>query len=98
MQGGAGDLRPVVQFLASRVWDAEHQIARLVQRMDGMKRRIKELETRLARVERRSSEHEESIRMMCVVLRELDDPYGLGPSLDERLAYDDADRTTEEDA
>ncbi len=36
--------------------------------------------------------------MMCVVLRELDDPYGLGTSLDERLAYDDADRTTEEDA
>ena len=95
---GAVDLRPVVQFLASRLWDAEHQLARLGRRMEGMKRRVSELESQLSRMAGRSSEHEESIRMMCAVLKDLDDPYGFGMSLDERLAYDEADRTTEEEA
>jgi hypothetical protein len=95
---GAVDLRPVVQFLASRLWDAEHQLARLGQRMEGMKRRVSELESQLSRMAGRSSDHEESIRMMCAVLKDLDDPYGFGMSLDERLAYDEADRTTDEEA
>jgi hypothetical protein len=98
MESGTVDLRPVVQFLASRVWEAEHQLTRLGRRMDGMKRRVIELESQLSRMAGRSSEHEESIRMMCAVLKDLDDPYGFGMSLDDRLAYDEADRTTEEEA
>lgn len=97
IESGTVDLRPVVQFLAARVWQAEHRLTRLGRRMDGIKRRVSELESELSRVAGRSSEQEESIRMMCEVLKELDDPYGFGTSLDERLAYDEADRTTEKD-
>ena len=97
IENGMVDLRPVVRFLAARVWEAERQLERIGRRMDGMKRRVSELESELSRVAGRSSEHAESIRMMCTVLKELDDPYGFGTSLDERLAYDEADRTTEDE-
>lgn len=97
IQNGTVDLRPVVQFLAARVWEAERQLGRLARRMDGMKRRVSELEFELSRVAGRSSAHADSIRMICTVLKELDDPYGFGTSLDERLAYDEADLTTEDE-
>ncbi|MHB1556637.1 MAG: hypothetical protein ACYC61_04040 [Isosphaeraceae bacterium] len=97
IENGTIDLRPVVQFLAARVWETERQLARLGRRMERIKRRVSELESELSRVADRSSQQEESIRMMCEVLKELDDPYGFGTSLDERLAYDEADRATEED-
>ncbi len=97
IQSGTVDLRPVVQFLAARVWEAERQVARLARRLDGMKRRVSELESELSRVAGRSSAHADSIRMICTVLKELDDPYGFGTSLDERLAYDEADLTTEDE-
>ncbi len=64
MESGTVDLRPVVQFLASRVREAEHRLTRLGRRMEGMKRRVSELESQLSRMAGRSSEHEESIRMM----------------------------------
>ena len=35
--------------------------------------------------------------MICTILKDLDDPYGFGVSLDERLAYDGPDWTPDEE-
>src|SRR5262245_46951485 len=50
MESGTVDLRPVVQYLAARVWEAEHQLTRLGRRMDGMRRRVSYLESELSRM------------------------------------------------
>lgn len=36
----------------------------------------------------RVDDHEEALRMVCVALKELDDPYGFGESLDDQIAED----------
>jgi hypothetical protein len=53
--------------------------------------RMSRAESHVASQKDQSSKHEESIRMICTVLKDLDDPYGFGVSLDERLAYDGDD-------
>jgi hypothetical protein len=98
LRAGRVDLRPLVQYLASRVWAAERQLERLGQSMDRIRRRVGEVESQVAGLASRSSEHGESLRMMCTILKELGDPYGFGTSLDERIACDGTDGTTEEEA
>ena len=60
-------------------------------------RRIEQLARRLGEQERRSAEladqadsHLEMIRMLCLAIKDLDDPYGMGASLDERIGLDEA--------
>ena len=72
----------------------EAQIARWMMRVEQRMRRI---EARLAALTSRAADQQESIGMICTILRDLDDPYGFGLSLDERLARDGFGRTTEEE-
>jgi hypothetical protein len=97
VESGHVDLKAAVLFLASRLSEAERRLVHLGRSIDRMRRRTSDVESRLAGLARESSRHEESLRMICAVLKDLDDPYGFGMSLDERLAYDEADRTTEEE-
>jgi hypothetical protein len=71
----------------------EARIARWMMRMD---RRMREVESRLATLTSRAADQQEAIGMICTILRDLDDPYGFGLSLDERLERDGSDRATEE--
>ena len=34
---------------------------------------------------KRASDHDEALRIVCALLKEIDDPYGFGESLDERI-------------
>lgn len=59
-------------------------------------RRIDQLSRRLVEQERRSAElgamvdrQRETVRLLCHVIKELDDPYGLGESLDERIGLEE---------
>jgi hypothetical protein len=98
LEGGHVDLKAAVLFLAARLSEAECRLAHLGRAMDRIKRRVSEAESQLAGLASRSSQHEDSLRMMCAVLKELDDPYGFGAGLDEQIAYDGPDWTTEEEA
>lgn len=97
VESGHVDLKAAVLFLASRLSDAEGRLAHLGRSIDRMKRRASDVESRLAGLARESSQHEESLRMICAVLKDLDDPYGFGIGLDERLAYDGPDWTPDEE-
>jgi hypothetical protein len=51
------------------------------------------IDTRVGRVESRLrdlkgdvSSHEEALKLLCEVVKQMDDPYGFGLSLDERIA------------
>jgi len=96
MEIGYVDLKDVVPLLASRLSAMECRLARVDRWMDRMKHRVTEMETRLAGLSERSSKQEGALWMMYQLLNDLDDPYGFGISLDERIAYDEPDRTEEE--
>ncbi len=98
VESGHVDLKAAVLFLASRLSDAEGRLVHLGRSIDRMKRRASDVESRLAGLARESSQHEESLRMICAVLKDLDDPYGFGISLDERLTYEGPDSTPDEEA
>ncbi len=63
-------------------------IDRRLSRIDG---RLRREEYRLGNLSSRISDHETSLRMICEVLKQMDDPYGFGRGLDDRIANEDLD-------
>lgn len=61
-------------------------------------RRLGDQEARSAGLARMVERHEEAIRLLCLALKELDDPYGLGAGLDERIGLDEGARERDEEA
>jgi hypothetical protein len=96
LENGYVDPKVVVPLLAARLSAIEYRLANVDRWMDRVKRRVAQMESRLTGLSERTSGQEEALRMMCLVLKDLDDPYGLGTSLDERIAYDEPDRAEEE--
>jgi hypothetical protein len=92
---GQVDPKDAVQFLENRLAEAERNLAELGRSMDRMNRRFSQMQSQLKCLSIQASDHEEALRMMCEVLRDLDDPYGFGQSLDERIIDDGTDRTSE---
>lgn len=70
--------------------------ARIDRWMAQMDRRLRRIESRLSALAGRVMDHHEAIGMITALLRDLDDPYGFGASLDERLAREGYDRTGDE--
>lgn len=70
------------------------QFAAWMARLD---RRLRRVEAQLTALAGQAGEQGASIRMICTILRDLDDPYGFGPSLDERLGLDPSDGTHDEE-
>jgi hypothetical protein len=97
VESGQVDLKAVVLFLACRLTDAEVELARLGRSMNRVNRRLGVLQSRMSQVESQSFEHQQSLQMVCAILRDLDDPYGFGLSVDERLAYDAPEWMPEEE-
>ncbi len=81
--------------LAKRLTRAEEQIAQLGRFLDRINQRMGQMETRLKRLSNQSSDQEDALRMMCEVLKGLDDPYGFGQSLDERVFGKETERTSD---
>lgn len=61
----------------------------LARRVERLARRLIDQERVSARLAASIDDHNEILRTLCQVLRELEDPYGLGTSLDERIGLDD---------
>jgi hypothetical protein len=78
----------IAVLIAGRLSIADRRIALLARLAMLMARRLVAAESRSERLANEVSEHENALRMMCEVLQELDDPYGFGHSLDERIAGD----------
>jgi hypothetical protein len=93
----SGHLDPKVDplLVLSRLTEAECRLAQLVRSMDRMKRRLSVVESQLARLASQSSTHKESLQMISTILKDLDDPYGFGLSLDEWRADEGADWSPE---
>ncbi len=92
---GQVDPKDFTSALTNRLGETEHQLGQLVRSIDRMNRRLGRMELRLTSLTSQASDQEEALRMMCEVLRDLDDPYGFGESLDERLAHRGSNRTTD---
>src|SRR5262249_2268265 len=93
---GQIDLNELARRLLGRAEDEgpdEVQIARWMMRLD---RRMRRVEARLAALAGQAAKQQEAIGMISTILRDLDDPYGFGSSLDERLAHEWADRAEHE--
>ncbi len=69
------------------------QLAALMKRLD---RRLRQVELRLTALANQAANQQELTRMICAILKDLDDPYGFGLSLDERLARDESDWAPDE--
>jgi hypothetical protein len=93
---GCIDLQGLARRLAYRSEAGEPSPARTVRWMKGLDRRLRRLESRLEALESQAASQREAIGMMGALLQDLDDPYGLGRSLDERLARDGSDRAPED--
>ena len=68
----------------------------IFQCIDQLERRIRQIETRVSDLATRASDQQEALRMMCSVIQEIDDPYGFGLSLDERVLGEAAQGTSDE--
>ncbi len=95
LEMGVVDPTALVRLLTCRLSLLESRLVRADRWMDRMRRRFSQVESQLAGLSVQTSEHEEALQMMCSVLKELDDPYGFGLSLDERIAYDEKDQEEE---
>ncbi len=87
--GAAGPVDPgVAALFGLRASLAEERIELLVRWVDLLSRRLARSERQGRRVTGQLHRHEEALDLMAIALRELDDPYGLGEHLDERIAGD----------
>jgi hypothetical protein len=84
------------RLLAGQRSAAQGRLAWTVKWMEQLDERVTELESRLSTLTGQASNQERSVRMICSVLRDLDDPYGFGLSLDERIMSDRDEWTPEE--
>jgi hypothetical protein len=97
LESGRTELRDIVLQLSSRLARAEGQLMRLGRAGDLLSRRVDDAASRLNELAGRSREHADAIHMICSILKDLDDPYGFGASLDEWLAYESPERTQEDE-
>jgi phage shock protein A len=89
------DVNEFARRLASRSRATERRHARISQWMTRLDRRMRQVESCLVALTRRMADQQESIRMICATLQDLDDPYGFGLSLDERIACDRSDESSD---
>jgi hypothetical protein len=94
---GPVDLEELVRRQATRSEAIERRQAQAMAWMKRLDRRLRHVESRLAELAAQAADQHEATRMICAILRDLDDPYGFGVSLDERLVRDESERMLEEE-
>lgn len=85
----ASDRQNLGQFMhlmARRSSLHEKRVSILVRWMTLLSRNLGEHETRLEQQAKQLFDHEDGLRLVGQMLKDLDDPYGYGLSLDERIA------------
>jgi hypothetical protein len=96
LAGGQFDEKSIAQLLRARSSATREGITFIFQCIDQLERRIRQIETRVSDLATRASDQQEALRMMCTVIQELDDPYGFGLSLDERVLGESAQDSSDE--
>ncbi len=84
------------RLLEERSSAAQQKFSAVLKWMDQFDRRVSKVESRLADLASQASDQGDAFRMMCSVLKEIEDPYGFGVSLDEWILDDTGDVSTEE--
>jgi hypothetical protein len=75
---------------------AEERAEALSRRIDLLVRRLDRVTSRVDEIARQVAGHEDALKIVCLLLKQIDDPYGFGESLDERiLGCDEPSRTGE---
>jgi hypothetical protein len=74
----------------------QQKLAQIFRWLDQIDSRVNELESRLSLLANHAAAQDEKLSMMCSVLKEIDDPYGFGRSLDERILGDAENGVTDE--
>jgi hypothetical protein len=90
------DEKSVAQLLRARCSATREGLTLIFHWMDQLDRRIGQIESRVSGLATRTSDQQEALRMMCSVIQEIDDPYGFGQSLDERILGEAAHGPIEE--
>jgi hypothetical protein len=72
-------------LLAGPSPDAKRELSNLLRWMHQLDRRMRTIESSLSDLANRASHQDETLNMVCAVLKDLDDPFGFGRSLDDRI-------------
>ncbi|MHC5537379.1 hypothetical protein ACYOEI_03985 [Singulisphaera rosea] len=83
--------RTLATLLAKQSSIANRRLTLLTQWVSALDRRIGELGADSETHSGQIVEHEQALRMVCDMLKDMDDPYGFGLSLDERIAGNGSD-------
>lgn len=78
--------KTLATLLAKQSSIANRRLTLLTQWVSALDRQIGELGTDSETHSEQIVEHEHALRMVCDMLKDMDDPYGFGLSLDERIA------------
>jgi hypothetical protein len=79
------DEKSLVHLLQARCSATRDGITLIFHWLSQIDLRISRIESRVSGLATRASDQQETLRMMCSVIQEIDDPYGFGQSLDERI-------------
>jgi hypothetical protein len=77
--------QPLAQALEAHSRALHRKLSLILRWMGQIDSRMNELESRLSDLANHASDQDETMTMMCSVLKDMDDPYGFGRSLDERI-------------
>jgi hypothetical protein len=78
----------IAQLLQGPPAAADQKLSKILRWLDQIDSRVNELESRISELASRARDQDEKLNMMCSVLKEIDDPYGFGRTLDERILGD----------
>jgi hypothetical protein len=78
----------LAQLLKAPSPAAQQKLSQIFRWLDQIDSRVNEIESRLSELANHAADQDEKLSMMCSVLKEIDDPYGFGRTLDERILGD----------
>jgi hypothetical protein len=87
----------LAKLLEDRSPDAVRELGQIFRWMSQLDRRVCKIEATLEDLANQASDQDHKLSILCTVLKELDDPYGFGRSLDERV-FGDADSDFADDS
>lgn len=85
------DAREIARLTAISLASVARRIAAIERRTTLISGRIGGWEARLEASEDRIGDHQKSLKLICELLKQIDDPYGFGRETDERIAREEVD-------
>jgi hypothetical protein len=85
------DAREIARLTAISLASVARRIAAIERRTTLISGRIGGWEARLEESEEHIGEHQKSLRLICELLKRMDDPYGFGRETDDRIASEEID-------